>query len=258
MKKTIGIILFIMILTTGVFYACSKTEKAILDEAITSEIIEKEVTTSLLTTIKTTKTTTTSKTTTGEITTSEITTSDGITEITSDSTKDIVETHSAPPALSSPVIEVEIVPITTQIKVIETSTATNPPETQTIKVIEAVGYRPIDKLAIELQNHIYNLCVENSIEFSIVMAIIEKESGFNPSASNGVCIGLMQLHSSYNAGDLYDPYHNTTLGIQLIGRLVSSYGLSQGLVYYNCGEYSGVCAPTSYSNSIIAAAEKYK
>ena len=68
----------------------------------------------------------------------------------------------------------------------------------------------------------------------------------------------MQLHSSYNAGDLYDPYHNTTLGIQLIGRLVTTYGLSQGLVYYNCGEYSGVYAPTSYSNSIIAAAEKYK
>lgn len=253
MKKKIGIILFIIILITGIFYACSKTEKAIPNEVITSEITKKEVTTSFLTTIKTNKTTTISETTTSETTTSEV-----VTEITSDSTKDIVETHSAPPALSSPVIEVEIVPITTQIKVIETAIITNPPETQTIKVIEAVGYRPIDKLTIELQNHIYNLCVENGIEFSIVMAIIEKESGFNSSASNGVCIGLMQLHSSYNAGDLYDPYHNTTLGIQLIGRLVSSYGLSQGLVYYNCGEYSGVCAPTSYSNSIIAAAEKYK
>lgn len=248
MKKTIGIILFIIILITGVFYACSKTEKAILDEVITSDTTEKEVTTSFLTTSKTTKITTTSETTTSET----------VTEITSNSTKDIVETHNAPPALSSPVIEAEIVPITTQIKVIETIIVTNPPETQTIKDIVAVGYRPIDKLTIELQNHIYNLCVENGVEFSIVMAIIEKESGFNSSASNGVCIGLMQLHSSYNAGDLYDPYHNTTLGIQLIGRLVSSYGLSQGLVYYNCGEYSGVCAPTSYSNSIIAAAEKYK
>lgn len=248
MKKTIGIILFIIILITGVFYACSKTEKAILDEVITSETTEKEVTTSFITTSKTTKITTTSETTTSET----------VTEITSNSTKDIIETHNDPPALSSPVIEVEIVPITTQIKVIETTIVTNPPETQTIKDIGAVGYRPIDKLTIELQNHIYNLCVENGVEFSIVMAIIEKESGFNSSASNGVCIGLMQLHSSYNAGDLYDPYHNTTLGIQLIGRLVSSYGLSQGLVYYNCGEYSGVCAPTSYSNSIIAAAEKYK
>ena len=253
MKKTIGIILFIIILITGIFYACSKTEKAILNEATTSETTEKEVVTSFLTTIKTNKTTTISETTTSETTTNEV-----VTEITSDSTKDIVETHSAPPALSSPVIEVEIVPITTQIKVIETTIVMNPPETQTIKDIVAVGYRPIDNLSVDLQNHIYNLCVENGVEFAIVMAIIEKESGFNSGASNGVCIGLMQLHSSYNAGDLYDPYHNTTLGIQLIGRLVSSYGLSQGLVYYNCGEYSGVCAPTSYSNSIIAAAEKYK
>ena len=253
MKKKIGIILFIIILITGIFYACSKTEKAIPNEAITSNTTEKEVTTSFLTTVKTNKTTTTSEATTSETTTSEV-----VTEITSDSVKDIVETYNTPPALSSPVIEVEIVPITTQIKAIETAIVTNPPETQIIKAIEAVGYRPIDKLTIELQNHIYNLCVENGVEFSIVMAIIEKESGFNSSASNGVCIGLMQLHSSYNAGDLYDPYHNTTLGIQLIGRLVSSYGLSQGLVYYNCGEYSGVCAPTSYSNSIIAAAEKYK
>ena len=248
MKKTIGIILFIIILITGIFYACSKTEKAILDEVITSETTEKEVTTSFLTTIETTKIATTSETTTSET----------VTEITNNSTKDIIETHNAPPALSSSVIEVEIVPITTQSEVIETTIVINPLETQTIKDIVAVGYRPIDKLTIELQNHIYNLCVENGVEFSIVMAIIEKESGFNFSASNGVCRGLMQLHSSYNAGDLYDPYHNTTLGIQLIGRLVSNYGLSQGLVYYNCGEYSGVCAPTSYSNSIIAAAEKYK
>lgn len=194
MKKTIGIILFIIISITGVFYACSKTEKAILDEVITSETTEKEVTTSFLTTSKTTKITTTSETTTSET----------VTEITNNSTKDIIETHNAPPALSSSVIEVEIVPITTQSEVIETTIVTNPPETQTIRDIGAVGYRPIDKLTIELQNHIYNLCVENGVEFSIVMAIIEKESGFNSSASNGVCIGLMQLHSSYNAGDLYD------------------------------------------------------
>lgn len=122
----------------------------------------------------------------------------------------------------------------------------------------AVGYKPVDKLSIDLQNHIYNLCVENGVSFSIIMSIIEKESGFNASASNGVCIGLMQLHSAYNSGDLYDAYHNTELGIKLIGRLVTTYGLEQGLVYYNCGEYSGVYAPTSYSNSVISNSKKYE
>ena len=122
----------------------------------------------------------------------------------------------------------------------------------------AVGYKPIDKLSIDLQNHIYDLCVENGVSFSIIMSIIEKESGFNASASNGVCIGLMQLHSAYNSGDLYDAYHNTELGIKQIGRLVTNYGLEQGLVYYNCGEYSGVYAPTSYSNSVISNSKKYE
>lgn len=122
----------------------------------------------------------------------------------------------------------------------------------------AVGYKPVDKLSIDLQNHIYNLCTENGVSFSIIMSIIEKESGFNASASNGVCIGLMQLHSAYNSGDLYAAYHNTELGIKLIGRLVTTYGLEQGLVYYNCGEYSGVSAPTSYSNSIISNSKKYE
>ena len=122
----------------------------------------------------------------------------------------------------------------------------------------AVGYKPVDKLSIDLQNHIYNLCVENGVSFSIIMSIIEKESGFNASASNGVCIGLMQLHSAYNSGDLYDAYHNTELGIKLIGRLVTNYGLEQGLVYYNCGEYSGIYAPTSYSNSVISNSKKYE
>lgn len=128
---------------------------------------------------------------------------------------------------------------------------------QTTQVV-AVGYKPVDKLSIDLQNHIYNLCVENGVSFSIIMSIIEKESGFNASASNGVCIGLMQLHSAYNSGDLYDAYHNTELGIKLIGRLVTNYGLEQGLVYYNCGEYSGVYAPTSYSNSVISNSKKYE
>lgn len=122
----------------------------------------------------------------------------------------------------------------------------------------AVGYKQVDKLSLDLQNHIYNLCVENGVSFSIIMSIIEKESGFNASASNGVCIGLMQLHSAYNSGDLYDAYHNTELGIKLIGRLVTNYGLEQGLVYYNCGEYSGVYAPTSYSNSVISNSKKYE
>ena len=123
---------------------------------------------------------------------------------------------------------------------------------------DAIGYKPVDKLSIDLQNHIYNLCVENGVSFSIIMSIIEKESGFNASASNGVCIGLMQLHSAYNSGDLYDAYYNTELGIKLIGRLVTTYGLEQGLVYYNCGEYSGVYAPTSYSNSVISNSKKYE
>ena len=131
------------------------------------------------------------------------------------------------------------------------------PTTQTTQAV-AVGYKPVDKLSIDLQNHIYNLCTENGVSFSIIMSIIEKESGFNASASNGVCIGLMQLHSAYNSGDLYDAYHNTELGIKLIGRLVTNYGLEQGLVYYNCGEYSGVYAPTSYSNGVISNSKKYE
>lgn len=131
------------------------------------------------------------------------------------------------------------------------------PTIQTTQAV-AVGYKPVDKLSIDLQNHIYNLCTENGVSFSIIMSIIEKESGFNASASNGVCIGLMQLHSAYNSGDLYDAYHNTELGIKLIGRLVTSYGLEQGLVYYNCGEYSGVYAPTNYSNSVISNSKKYE
>lgn len=155
-----------------------------------------------------------------------------------------------------------IQPITQQIiieqpVVVNTEPIVTNPTIQTTQAV-AAGYKPVDKLSIDLQNHIYNLCVENGVSFSIIMSIIEKESGFNASASNGVCIGLMQLHSAYNSGDLYDAYHNTELGIKLIGRLVTSYGLEQGLVYYNCGEYSGVYAPTSYSNGVISNSKKYE
>lgn len=252
MKKKIGIILFIIILITGIFYACSTMKKK---TNTSDEVVEVADETTTLTQIVTTagKNTTPKATTITTITTSVTTIETSI--------DDVTETYIVTPAYSLQPIETQIVEtIPSESKKIEDVVAETRLETinTTAQVNVAVGYRPIDKLSVDLQNHIYNLCVENGVEFSIVMAIIEKESGFNSSASNGVCVGLMQLHSSYNAGDLYDPYHNTTLGIQLIGRLVTTYGLSQGLVYYNCGEYSGVYAPTSYSNSIIAAAEKYK
>lgn len=129
-------------------------------------------------------------------------------------------------------------------------------------------------LSHSLQRYIYEICADENVPVSLVIAMIEHESSFNPEEiSSTDDYGLMQIntvnHSSlegqYKTADLMNPYQNVFCGIKMIGSYISSYGdYNKALMAYNMGEYGAEKAwengieSTSYSKSILALMEQYE
>ena len=129
-------------------------------------------------------------------------------------------------------------------------------------------------LSHSLQRYIYEICADENVPVSLVIAMIEHESSFNPEeVSSTDDYGLMQInivnHSSleeqYKTADLMNPYQNVFCGIKMIGSYISSYGdYNKALMAYNMGEYGAEKAwengieSTSYSKSILALMEQYE
>lgn len=82
----------------------------------------------------------------------------------------------------------------------------------------------------------YNICPE------LIQAVIERESHYNPDATNGDCVGLMQVSEKWHTDrmerlgvtDLYDPYSNILVGTDYLAELwreTSSKGYGDDLYY---------------------------
>lgn len=203
--------------------------------------------------------TTTSISTTSRSTTSKpkTTTSTNTTTESTANTTTVIVTHT------SPVTEATQPPTTTT-----QTPATEPPTeaptqapNNTTSTTRPVIYDCT--LSDDVQQHIYNTCNSYGVPYELIMAIIKKESTFNPNASNGSCVGLMQLHKGYNSDfaatlgvyNLYDPYGNTTVGIAKIADLLSRYSMTDALICYNCGEYGArpyLGGSTSYSRTVMS------
>lgn len=104
-------------------------------------------------------------------------------------------------------------------------------------------------LDAELQLHIIQTCEEHHIDPAIVMAMIWKESRYNPEAvgDGGNSLGLMQIQPYWHGGrmerlgctDLLDPYQNVVVGINYLAESIDRYDgdVAKGLVAYNQGSY---------------------
>lgn len=141
-----------------------------------------------------------------------------------------------------------------------------PPKYVSINIATPLSAEPIElvyldvKLSKELQEHIYNEwdrlnCKKylSKEEFlSIITAIIQWESGFDASNSNGKCHGLMSIMTlsentmmAWGIEDLLDPYDNITAGIHCFLNgcdwALENYGSEQmiehALLRYNLGEH---------------------
>ena len=102
-------------------------------------------------------------------------------------------------------------------------------------------------LSTEVQDAIFEECDKYHIPYSLIVAMIEKESNFDHKAigDSGNSLGLMQIQERYHkdtmislgCSDLLDPIDNVRTGIYLVHTLLQKdNGVQWALMAYNGGE----------------------
>jgi soluble lytic murein transglycosylase-like protein len=130
-------------------------------------------------------------------------------------------------------------------------------------------------LSHSLQRFIYEVCADENVPVTLIYAMIEHESQFDPEIiSKTDDYGLMQinavnhtwLNEKYRCADMLDPYQNVFCGVKIIGSYVNRYDgdLTKALMAYNMGDYGARKAwengvdKISYSTTILGLMENYE
>ena len=145
-----------------------------------------------------------------------------------------------------------------------------------IKPAEAIKYRYIKNcpLSGEIQREIFEICADANISFELVMALIEKESSFDPGcvSDEGQSVGLMQIQEKWHrevmdklgCRDLCDPAQNVRAGVELLKRHFKTYqDAAAALMAFNGGQaYADRMMAegevSAYAASILAKAAEYE
>lgn len=147
-----------------------------------------------------------------------------------------------------------------------------PIELTPIEVVEA----PVQIVKTQeeiISDYIYEVCsLYPNVDPAIVKSVIFHESRFDPKATNGKCIGLMQVSTYWHADraarlgvtDFYDPYSNILLGVDYLSELINtSNSVPLALMLYNMKHADAYQMfkegrISSYAKSVLAEAEIYK
>ena len=112
------------------------------------------------------------------------------------------------------------------------------------------------------------------VPYRLLLAVMFRESSYNPEAENGICYGLMQIHQmnfewlqaeleEYGVTDIqHNPEDNIKAGAYLLGGFIEKYGdYHLALMCYNCGEggaqdlWSQGIYSTQYSWNVLQTME---
>ena len=159
---------------------------------------------------------------------------------------------------------------------IETKNNTPNTEKEVIAISEGFKFLTDIPLDSELQSFIYNMCVQNNIEYELILALIWRESQFNPDLTyyntNGTTdSGLMQINDVHRENlkkkginNLFDPKQNIKAGIGIITPYLKKYDDKTALMAYQKGvsgmksyKKRGIDA-TKAVNEIISKRNTYK
>ena len=147
-------------------------------------------------------------------------------------------------------------------------------ESDSLPETEDVTYFNVP-LSHSLQRYIYEICADEEVPITLVIAMIEHESNFNPEAiSSTDDYGLMQindinnpqLEETYRCADMLDPYQNVFCGIKILSSYIQKYEGDYGkaLMAYNMGDYgarkawSNGIESTEYTEAIMELWEEYE
>lgn len=130
-------------------------------------------------------------------------------------------------------------------------------------------------LSQSLQRFITEACADEGVPVSLILAMIDYESGFDAEAvSETEDYGLMQINKinhdrmaeEYRAADMMNPYQNVYCGIKIIGSYLKEYdgNFNRALMAYNFGEYGADKAiedgytTCTYANDILELMNYYE
>ena len=140
-------------------------------------------------------------------------------------------------------------------------------------------------LPVDQQKYTYNMCEKYGVQYELMLAVMYKESHFNPTASSGIADGLCQINRnnlsmlSRNLGtsNLFNPYQNIEAGVYMLARCftsaknvtsdstdtlvyaLNSYNMGAGAYYNTCSvddDGSLNVYDRAYSNSVISYRNK--
>lgn len=124
-------------------------------------------------------------------------------------------------------------------------------------------------LSEDVQLHIIHLCEERHIDPAVIIAMIERESGFQTDVvgDNGQSFGLMQIQPRWHyqrmldlgCTDLLDPIQNVTVGIDLLAELLENRGIEWALTAYNSGTaYANEVGCNNYAAAVMARVGEFE
>lgn len=99
----------------------------------------------------------------------------------------------------------------------------------------------------EIQRYTYRLCKQEGVRYALILAMIEQESGYkyDCTGDDGESLGYMQIMPRWHedrmekieVADLFNPYQNIRLGVDIMKELIEKYGtIQEALAVYNFGE----------------------
>lgn len=138
------------------------------------------------------------------------------------------------------------------------------------KYINLGGYLPED-----VQAYLWELCKERELDYYMVLALIERESGYRSDAvgDSGNSFGYCQVYKKWHiermakeqVEDLTDPYGNLKVGTSFLAEIQEKYKSSGAhciLMVYNMGEdtakklWKDYIYSSEYSRGIMRRAEE--
>lgn len=139
---------------------------------------------------------------------------------------------------------------------------------------DELDFEPLEcDMPDEQQEFLYYLCDGYDLDFALVMAVIQRESNFDPDAiSRTNDYGLMQINIRNHAWltdtlgltDFLDPYENMRCGCFVLRKLFEKYqDTDMVLMAYNMGERGATrlweegIYRTNYTDSIQAIQEQF-
>ena len=160
------------------------------------------------------------------------------------------------------------IPHRTTLDFIAVKTTTIIPEKPKVTVSRSIKFNPHE----EINYYVRIIALRYAIDPMLIRSIIQQESEYLPAATNGDCLGLMQVSTRWHAQraqklgvtNFYDPYGNILIGVDYLAELFTTYKDPElVLMLYNMDhktafEMYSEGQISAYAKTVLARAEVYR